>query len=130
RVELAHDGGRSDKAARVRAALMTWYREHARGHLIEAVGRWARRLEVVPSAILVRDAPKRWGSCDARGNLRLNWRVVQASRRLLDYVAAHELVHPRHEHHSTAFWADLGRVMPDYEDRRAELRRVGGSFIW
>ena len=30
----------------------------------------------------------------------------------------------------SAFWATLGRVMPDYEQRRGDLRRAGASFLW
>jgi predicted metal-dependent hydrolase len=32
--------------------------------------------------------------------------------------------------HDAAFWADLGRLVPDYEERQKRLRRVGGSFVW
>jgi hypothetical protein len=119
-----------DRPARTRHLLAAWYRRHARERLPEFVTRWASKLDVSPTSLLVREAPKRWGSCDARGNLRLNWRVVQAPPRLIEYVVAHELVHLRHEHHTAAFWAALGRVMPDYEARRADLRRVGASLLW
>lgn len=77
-----------------------------------------------------REAPKRWGSCDAKGNIRLNWRIAQASPSLIEYVLAHELVHLIHEHHTAAFWSALGKVMPDYERRRSELKRVGPGLIW
>jgi predicted metal-dependent hydrolase len=62
--------------------------------------------------------------------LRFSWRMVQAAPRLLDYVVAHELVHLLHEQHTAAFWAALGRSMPDYDARRADLRRVGPAFLW
>jgi hypothetical protein len=32
--------------------------------------------------------------------------------------------------HGRAFWSALGRVMPDYERRRDELRKVGATFGW
>ena len=119
-----------ERADRVRWLLARWYRAHANERLPEFVARWADRLGIMPTSVLVREAPKRWGSCDARGNLRLNWRIVQASRPHIDYVVAHELIHLRHQHHTAAFWADLGRVMPDYERRREELRLMGATFIW
>jgi predicted metal-dependent hydrolase len=129
-VTTPRDRGDVGAPARVRTLLAAWYRRHAAERLPEIVSRWASRLTVEPRSILVREAPKRWGSCDTQGNLRLNWRVVQAPPRLIEYVVAHELVHLRHEHHTAAFWAALGRVMPDYESRREDLRRVGGAFLW
>lgn len=117
-------------AAFVRAALVDWYRRRARERLPEVVATWARRLDVAVADVLVRDQRKRWASCDARGTLRFNWRVIQAPASGVAYVVAHELVHLLHRDHSAAFWRTLGRVMPDYEKRRAALRAIGPRLEW
>jgi predicted metal-dependent hydrolase len=62
--------------------------------------------------------------------LRFNWRIIQAPIRLIDYVVAHEVVHVIHADHTKAFWARLGVVMPDYERRKEELRRLGVRLDW
>jgi predicted metal-dependent hydrolase len=64
---------------------------------------------------------KSWARCSA-GTIRYNWRIVQAPGSLIDYVVAHEICHLVHEHHGRAFWAMLGRLMPDYEGRTASAR--------
>jgi predicted metal-dependent hydrolase len=56
--------------------------------------------------------------------------VVGASKRLVEYVVAHELVHLRHPEHGPAFWRRLGAAMPDFEARRAQLRAVGPRLVW
>jgi hypothetical protein len=109
--------------------LTDWYRRHAESRLTERVAWWSSKLEVALPRTLVREQEKRWGSC-APGVVRFNWRIVQAPMRLLDYVVVHELVHVLHDHHGRAFWAALGRVLPDYETRRAELQREGPRYIW
>jgi predicted metal-dependent hydrolase len=50
--------------------------------------------------------------------------------RLVDYVVSHELVHLRHPHHTRESWAELGRAVPDYEERREALRRLGPDLVW
>jgi hypothetical protein len=120
-------GGKRAKAAR--AALMEWYRDHARARLLERVQWWAQRIGVPEPKVLVREQERRWGSCSASA-VRFNWRIVQAPTRLVDYVVAHELVHLLHKHHGRAFWSALGQVLPDYERRRADLRQVGASLTW
>jgi predicted metal-dependent hydrolase len=70
-----------------------------------------------------------WGSCDAHGTLRIHWRIIQAPVRLIDYVLAHELVHLRIPKHGPAFWRELGRLMPDYEERRTRLREFWPSLV-
>lgn len=39
----------------------------------------------------------------------------------IDYVIAHELCHMAEPHHGAAFHALLGRVMPDWEERKRRL---------
>lgn len=114
----------------VREQLVGWYRAHAARRLPERVAVWAPMLDVEPSTILIRDQRKRWGSADGAGVIRLNWRIVQAPMRLVDYVVAHELVHLRCPDHTRDFWAALGRVMGDYEVRREALRRLGRAMAW
>lgn len=121
---------KEERADVVRELLVAWYRERATERLHERVIEWSDVVGVVPKAVLVREQAKRWGSCDAAGNVRLNWRVIQAPKKLVDYVVAHELVHLLHDDHGRAFWAKLGRVMPDYEDRREMLRCRGAELAW
>jgi predicted metal-dependent hydrolase len=113
-----------------RNALVAWYRQRAQVRLEARVPTWADRIGVVPGKVLVREQRTRWRSADAMGNLRFNWRIVQASTRLLDYVVVHELVHLLHADHTRDFWATLGRAMPDYEVRRERLRIRGRVMVW
>jgi len=59
-----------------------------------------------------------------------HWRIIQAPMRLVDYVIGHELVHLIHRQHTAAFWAMLGKVMPDYEDRKGCIRNIGPRLEW
>lgn len=132
RLVVGVDRGSDDvqRAAYVRKALIEWYRDHAKARLGALVHEWAPAVGFSAVRVLVRDQHRRWGSCDAAGVIRLNWRIIQAPIALVEYVVAHELVHLRHADHTRAFWAALGRVMPEYERRRTELRRVGATFEW
>lgn len=110
------------------AAMVQWYREHASTYLETVVEQFARKLGVRYESLQVREMKTRWGSGGPRGQLRFNWRVILAPRRLIEYVVAHELCHVRHHDHSREFWRLLGRVLPDYERRRLELELVGAKF--
>ena len=73
---------------------------------------------------------KRRGSCDQAGTIRLNWRIIQAPMRLVDYVVVHELVHLQHRGHGRDYWQAVERVRPDYERRRRDLRERGSLLVW
>ena len=120
------------RAEVVRGLLVGWYWHRAEERLPEWVDRWARKLRLAAPPVLIRDQRRRWGSCSRAGEIRLNWRLMQAPPSLVDYVAAHELVHLAlgDEGHGREFWARLGRAMPDYDARRESLRVMGPVLEW
>ena len=120
----------AQRTAHVRATLVSWFRRHAVARLPERVEAWRAKAGVAPRGVVVADQRKRWGSCDQRGTIRLNWRIIQAPMRLVDYVVVHELMHLRHRGHGRDYWQAVGRVMPDYDRRREDLRRCGGELAW
>ena len=123
-------GAKGQQTAQVRAALVSWFRRHAAQRLPKRAEAWRSKVGVPMPRVIVADQQKRWGSCDQRGAIRLNWRIMQAPMRLIDYVVVHELVHLRHRGHGRDYWQAVGRVMPDYERRREELRWRGVGLAW
>lgn len=121
------DTGHADD---VREAIVHWYRIHALFRLRERVEKWAPKIGALPPKLFIRNQTKRWGSCDSKGNIRINWRVIQAPMRLVDYIVVHEMIHIFQKGHSKAFWGAVSRVLPDYESRRTELRQIGATLYW
>ena len=121
---------RAEQTSHVRTALVAWFRRHAAERLPARVAAWRSKAGVAMPRVVIADQQKRWGSCDRGGTIRLNWRIIQAPMRLVDYVVVHELVHLRHRGHGRDYWQALGRVMPDYERRREDLRQRGGGLAW
>ena len=110
--------------SQVRALLEGWYRRQARVHFTQRADHFAPLVGRCPASISIRGQRTRWGSCSARGAVSLNWRLLQAPARLLDYVVVHELCHLRHPNHSARFWGEVERVLPEYHILRQELRDI------
>lgn len=130
RVPLPAHLAEQHRSSYVRAALIDWYRRNASKRIPRRMSHWAGRLDVNPRGLVLVEPRKRWGSASSSGAVRLNWRIIQAPLCLVDYVVAHELTHLRHADHTAEFWAALGRVMPDYDKRKANLRRLGACLEW
>jgi len=109
-----------DEAA-IRRAVVAWYKRAARDYLGQRMLALAHAARLVPPRFLLSSATARWGSCNARREVRLAWRLVKAPPALIDYVICHELAHLRQMNHSAAFWAEVERQCPDYRRLRAEL---------
>jgi predicted metal-dependent hydrolase len=110
-------------------AIERWYRRRAFEAMTESVAFWAPAVGASPTRIVVRDQKHLWGSCGPDGTIRFNWRLIQLDPGLIDYVVVHELSHLKVRNHSSRFWAEVGRVQPDYAARRQRLREEGARVV-
>jgi predicted metal-dependent hydrolase len=79
--------------------------------------------------ITIRSQKTRWGSCSSSGNLNFNCLLLLAPPEVLDYVVVHELCHRKEMNHSPRFWAEVGRVLPDYKKRNKWLKENGSRLM-
>lgn len=107
-----------------RFEIARWYKKQALCLFQELMQIWSAKLRVTPGRLILTDTSGRWGSCNARNDIRLCWRLIMAPREIVAYVVAHELCHIPHKNHGRRFWALLGSVMPDYLARRQALRKM------
>ncbi|MDR2838309.1 MAG: M48 family metallopeptidase [Azonexus sp.] len=111
-------------ATDARALLEKALRERARRVFAERLACYAPLLGLPPPPLRLSSARARWGSCNARGGVALNWRLMFLPLPLVDYVVCHELAHLREMNHSPRFWAVVEQLCPDWRTRRQALRAV------
>ena len=104
------------------AILEAWLRERARAAIHREIERHATALAVAPSAVTIRDARTRWGSCSRARRLSFSWRLVLAPPEALETVVVHELAHLRVFGHGPGFWAIVASRRPDHRQWRRWLR--------
>ena len=106
-----------------RHLVQDWYRAQALPILLSRVRIFAERMGVPLPRVRLSDARGRWGSCNEKGEIRLNWRLVKASMAEIDYVVAHEMAHLRHFNHGREFWALVAEIYPEHETASQLLNR-------
>jgi len=110
-------------SSRIRDAAQAWLQQRAGtlfgarlAHFLQISGLKIRRWRLSAAAT-------RWGSCTSDGNIMLNWRLIHFAPAIIDYVIAHELAHLREMNHSQDFWAEVGQILPGFEEAKNVLRR-------
>jgi predicted metal-dependent hydrolase len=112
-------------ATQIRDAVQAWLQHEARRLFQQRCQHFAAHLGVRMTRLKLSSAQTRWGSASADGTIRLNWRLVHFGISVVDYVVVHELAHLREMNHSPAFWDVVRSVLPDVDERRAQLRAPG-----
>jgi predicted metal-dependent hydrolase len=121
---------RREEDEAVRALVQQWFRAQAQVHLIRRCGELAEGSGLIPAGIHIGNWRARWGQCSSKGEIGLNWRLLQLEPTLQDYVIWHELCHLRQMNHGPRFHALLARHCPAHLRLRAELARYGGCLNW
>ena len=105
-----------------------WYRKYALNDFSRRVEILAAKLGVPTPKLFLSNAKSRWGSCNSKKEVRLNWRLIQAPPHVINYVAAHELAHLKEMNHSAKFWATVGQIFPDYKKAEKELKALSAQL--
>jgi predicted metal-dependent hydrolase len=105
----------------IASELKLWLKQSARRDVNAAAASIGKRFDLTPRSIRVSEFANGWGSCGPEGSVLINWHLIFAPRKVLEYVVAHELAHLRHRTHGRDFWTFVKSMMPDFERPKAWL---------
>lgn len=80
-----------------------------------------KKLSLGQPRVQIRRLKKRWGSLSASGTLTLNTDLIRAPKECIGYVITHELCHLKSKDHGPMFYKLLGKIMPDWQQRKHKL---------
>ncbi|MBU1048128.1 MAG: SprT family zinc-dependent metalloprotease [Candidatus Omnitrophota bacterium] len=105
--------------------FVDWYKKQASLKIKERLDFYSDLLGYEYNKFGISNAKRRWGSCNGKGNIYVNWRLIMAPLDVIDYVVAHELTHLAHRNHSRKFWNRMEIIQSDYKQRRKWLKENG-----
>jgi len=105
----------------VAASVGDWLKEQAWTLVAARVSDHVRKVTARAPSVRLSNGRSEWGSCNAKGEIRLNWRLVQLPPSLANYVVAHEVAHMVELNHSARFWAVVEALLPGHAALRREL---------
>lgn len=126
-VDLPHWAG-DDPGLLVASELKHWLKQRARRDVLDIAADLAKRHGLIPRSIRVGDFDQGWGSCGPEGSVLINWLLIFAPKKVLEYVVVHELTHLVERSHGPRFWAALANMMPDHESSSRWLDRHQSSL--
>lgn len=113
---------------RAKDAFRGYHIERGTPHIGRRVAYFAPKVGVKPKSISVRDLGNRWATCSPSGDMAFHWKCMMAPQSILDYIVVHELCHFMHLDHTAAFWNEVDKVLPSYQERKEWLRAKGAGL--
>ncbi len=117
-----------DDASLIARKVIQWYKKQALIDFTRRLEIFSSKLGVSFNAFNLSNASSRWGSCNSKKQIRLNWRLLQAPPHIINYVVCHELAHLKEMNHSAKFWATVASIYPDYKLAEKELKALSASL--
>ena len=97
--------------------------------LIRRAQKWAVKLEVNPTDILVTELPSKWGTCSSSGVITLSAELTGLPEQFRDYSIVHELLHLRYPNHGTTFNKLLDAAVPHMDRNSLFDESVPGNLL-
>ena len=105
--------------------LKSWYKKKFMEIALPRLSYFSDKHNLAFNQVRVKEQKTLWGSCSGKNNINLNYLLIMAPMKVIDYVIVHELVHTIHKNHSTKFWQKIETIMPNYKDARYWLKENG-----
>lgn len=109
--------------------LSNWYKIQANIIVKNRVDKLATKYFLFPSKTIIRNQKTRWGSCNSKKEIRLNWRLILMPYYVMDYIILHELCHLKHMNHSRDFWNLVEKYDKNYKLAEIWLKENGINIM-
>lgn len=119
----------SNSSVSVERTVEHWMRRQAREAVAGLVSSIAPKVNRKPKGVYLRGQRTKWGSCSARGNVSINWRLIMAPEFVLRYMVTHEVVHLAVPDHSRRFWLTVQSLCHETERARQWLSANGEDLL-
>ena len=115
----------NDSREAISLLLKSWYKKRFIEVALPRLSYFSKKYNLKVNQVRVKEQKTLWGSCSSKNNINLNYLLIMAPIKVIDYVIVHELVHTIHKNHSTKFWQKVETIMPTYKEARYWLKDNG-----
>lgn len=117
-----------DEQSKAKELFVKFYKRKLMQLVLPLVKTNAALLGVNPNEVRVMELRNRWASCTSAGNVNFHWKCAMAPADVLNYIVVHELVHLIHQNHTAAFWNEVDKILPKYEQHAHWLKNHGAGM--
>ncbi len=92
-------------------------------YIIEAMEKYISLTNLKPERLSIRKFKSIWGNCSSKKEIKINQNIIWYTKKEIEYVCLHEIVHLKYMNHQKEFWDFVKKYMPDYKERILNLKQ-------
>ncbi len=116
------------KASIIQALLINWLKKRAKKVFSTKLAAFSNKIIMPYQNLTIRGQKTLWGSCNAKRNISLNFKLLFLPASVFNYVLLHELCHTKYLNHSNKFWDLLAQYDNNYLSHDKELKN-GDQYV-
>ena len=102
-----------------------FYKDKAKQKITERLKLISEKFQEKPSSVKVLELQNRWASWTPKNGLNFHWKCAMAPVPVIDYIITHEMIHLKYPNHSSDFWNELDKKMPNFREYENWLKQNG-----
>ncbi len=103
--------------------IALWFQQQANEYLPSQLEKLSKHTSLTPTGLTIKQYKARWGSCNNKGHINLNYLLLMTPDFVIDYVIIHELCHLKHMNHSAQFWQLVAYHCPNFKQAKQWLKQ-------
>ena len=113
----------------VRLAVIDWMKKQAFKEATRYVTIHSEKQGLYPRSLRLKRQKSRWGSCGIHNDINLNWLLILAPPKVMEYVVVHEICHIQERNHAVQFWNLVEAHLPQYKKQKQWLKKNGANLM-
>jgi predicted metal-dependent hydrolase len=106
-----------------------WYRDRLKELIPAYIQHWENIMNVKVNEFGVKQMKTRWGTCNIREcRIWINLELAKKSKRCLEYIIVHEMVHLLEKSHNKKFKMLMDKYYPEWKSCKLELNGTNLSL--
>ncbi|HKM04351.1 MAG TPA: SprT family zinc-dependent metalloprotease [Lachnospiraceae bacterium] len=127
--EILHLYSKEDSEEVIKKALKRFYYQECKALIEGRIRIYQSEFKTKPRSIRISDNNSTWGTCSSKFEFTFHWKLAMAPIDVINYVVVHEMCHMVHLNHDRSFWRLVGKMLPNYEERKNYLANYGHMMV-
>ena len=103
-IKIGNEIIQNESTNTIEQSIKKYMKMLSKNYLLKMTDQLSKKLNINYNKLSLTKSKTKWGSCNSKKQIHLNFRLVMLPNNLIEYIICHELCHIKEMNHSKKFW--------------------------